>query len=107
MPEAVKLAVRNMPDDYVIKSFLERHRSEVEGMLDTEYNEAEIKELFIADGRREGRKEGEDLINRLNRILIEQGRIDDLTKSTTDKAFQYKLIEELIGSEDVGSDSES
>ena len=27
-------------------------------MLDTEYNEAEIKELFKEDGRREGRVEG-------------------------------------------------
>lgn len=54
MPEAVKRAIRLMPEDYVIRNFLLTHKSEVERMLDTEYNEAEIKELFVEDGRREG-----------------------------------------------------
>ena len=43
---SVKLAIEAMPDDFVIKGFLIGHMKEVEGMLDTEYNEAEVKELF-------------------------------------------------------------
>ena len=48
---AVGKALDCMPDDFVIKSFLVRHRQEVEGMLDTEYKEAEVMELFKEDGR--------------------------------------------------------
>ena len=43
-----------MPDDYLIKAFLEAHRAEVKGMLLTEYNEAEQMALFKEDGRKEG-----------------------------------------------------
>lgn len=38
----------------LIKNFLKAHQQEVEGMLDTEYNQAEIIELFKEDGRKEG-----------------------------------------------------
>ncbi len=34
------------------------HKAEVEGMLDTEYNEAEVKELFKEEGRAEGLAQG-------------------------------------------------
>ena len=59
-------------------------------MLDTEYNEAEVMEMFKAEGRND--------VNKLNSILIETGRIDDLTRSVKDPAFQQKLFEELLGS---------
>ena len=56
--EAVNKALKAMPKDFQIYGFLAKHTSEVEGMLDTEYNEAEIKELFMEDGRKESRDEG-------------------------------------------------
>ena len=49
---AVNKALEEMPKDFLIRDFLMAHRKEVEGMLDTEYNEAEVKELFVADGIR-------------------------------------------------------
>lgn len=55
---AVDKTLDSMPDDFIIKSFLVKHRQEVEGMLDTEYKEAEVMELFREDGRKEGIKEG-------------------------------------------------
>ena len=51
---AIDRAITEMPDDYVIKPFLEAHRAEVKGMLLAEYNEAETMELFKEDGRVEG-----------------------------------------------------
>ncbi|HAG69999.1 MAG TPA: hypothetical protein DCL38_08500 [Lachnospiraceae bacterium] len=48
-------AIELMPDDFVIKGFLMKHKAEVEGMLDTEYKEAEIRELFMEDGRAQER----------------------------------------------------
>ncbi len=47
----------------LLKPFLMIHRSEVNEMLLTEYNEAEVMELFKEDGRREGReKERKELM---------------------------------------------
>lgn len=56
--DAVNKALADMPDDFVIKGFLEAHKTEVSGMLLTEYNEAEAMELFERDGIKKGRKEG-------------------------------------------------
>ena len=50
------------------------------------------------EGREEGRKEGieaaTDRINRLNKHLIQDGRIEDLRRSLEDIDYQKKLIEE-------------
>ena len=51
-------AISAMPSDFLIKPFLEAHRAEVNGMLLTEYDEAEQMELFKRDARMEGREEG-------------------------------------------------
>ncbi|WP_026492836.1 hypothetical protein [Butyrivibrio sp. XPD2002] len=40
-----------------------------------------------------------DSINRLNAILIEDGRFDDLKKATEDLKYQRKLMEELLHQE--------
>ena len=52
---SVKMAIEAMPGNFVLKGFLRDHLKEVEGMLDREYNEAEIKELFKEEGREEER----------------------------------------------------
>ena len=49
MSSAVDRAISDMPDSFVIKSFLELHRTEVKGMLLTEYNEAEASAEGIID----------------------------------------------------------
>lgn len=51
---AVVDALKAMPKDYVIRDFLMIHKQEVQGMLDTEYNEAEVMELFKEEGKKEG-----------------------------------------------------
>lgn len=99
----VDSVIDEMPEEYTIKPFLKAHRAEVKGMLETEYNEAEIMELFKEDGRREGRELGReegreetaDKLNRLVSILISSDRLDDLKRSTTDKAYQQQLMKEL------------
>ncbi len=55
---AMKKAIEEMPDDFRIKRFLYAHMEEIKGMLDTEYNEAEVNEAFKEEGRAEGRAEG-------------------------------------------------
>ena len=59
LESTIDRAITDMPDDFVIKPFLVAHRSEVKGMLLTEYDEAATMEMFREDGRREGRLEGQ------------------------------------------------
>ena len=54
----IDTAITKLPEDFVIKSFLEAHRAEVKGMLLTEYNEVATMEMFREEGREEGRAEG-------------------------------------------------
>ena len=56
--DAVDRALNEMPDGFVIKQFLMEHRSEVRGIIDTEYNEAEVMEGFKNEGRAEGHAAG-------------------------------------------------
>ena len=57
---ALSQAIDEVPEDFVLKSFLMINKSEVSSMLLTEYNEAEVMELFKEDGRKEGREEGRE-----------------------------------------------
>lgn len=46
------------------------------------------------EGREEGRKEGREKINRLNQLLVAEGRFEDLKKSLEDNEYQDKLLRE-------------
>jgi hypothetical protein len=47
-------------------------------------------------GKIEGKNEERELINKLNAILLEHKRYDDLKRSTEDENFQTELINELV-----------
>ena len=46
-----------------------------------------------------GLEQGESRVNKLNSILIDQGRLDDLKRATQDKAYQEELMTELLPEE--------
>ena len=94
MSSAVDKAIDEMPNDYIIKPFLEAHRAEVKGMLLTEYNEAEQMELFKEDGRREGRAEGEGLLAKLMAILFEKGMVKEAQEAVSNEEIRKKLYSE-------------
>ena len=91
--EAVDDAVKYMPADFMIKPFLIKNQAEVKGMLSTEYNEAEIRELFMEDGRAEER---ENTAREKARADAEKDRAD-AEKDRADAAEEEirKLKEEL------------
>ncbi|MCR5156785.1 MAG: Rpn family recombination-promoting nuclease/putative transposase [Butyrivibrio sp.] len=99
---AVRAALNAMPGDYEIHDFLMTHKAEVEGMLDTEYNEAEVKELFIEEGRKEGIKEGADLKARdIAMRLLKKGSSPDSVSEDTGLTSDIVLqIMEDIAKED-------
>ena len=96
MSSAIDKAISSMPDDYVIKPFLEAHRAEVKGMLLTEYNEAEQMELFKEDGRREGIIE--TLIALVKKGLL---TIKDAADQAgiTETAFEQKMAAKETGTQ--------
>ena len=47
-------------------------------------------------GERRGEKKGISRINRLNSILLQQGRLEDLKRATQEPEYQEALIEELL-----------
>lgn len=62
--KAADEAIRNMEESSPLKKVLLSHRSEVKGMIFTEFNEEEFirktKEYYSREGREEGRKEGRE-----------------------------------------------
>ncbi len=56
--EAIDSAIREMPDDFLIKKFIIANQAEVKNMCLTEYDEEEVMEMFKEEGREEGREEG-------------------------------------------------
>ena len=47
-----------------------------------------------AKGRSEGKIEGQENVNKLNKILLSEKRYDDLEKTIQDKEYQEKLMRE-------------
>lgn len=81
---AVDTAIDDMPEEYMIKSYLVTHRAEVKDMCITEYNEAETMQLFKEEGREEGIAEG-----------IEKGTAEGIRLFIQDK-FEDSVPEDKI-----------
>ena len=47
------------------------------------------------EGRREGKQEGKQEVNRLNQLLAEQNRTEDIIRAAQDTEYQRKLFEEF------------
>ena len=104
--EAADRALSDMDDSAIIKPFLMIHKAEVLDMLFTAESQEWMLEVAkesaakigreegFAKGLTEGREEGSDRINRLNDLLINDGRMEDLKRAIKDRDFQEKLIEE-------------
>ncbi|MBR0463583.1 MAG: hypothetical protein IJJ23_04265 [Clostridia bacterium] len=88
---AVDIALDEMPESFLIKTYLEANRLEVKKMLLTEYNEAKTMEMF----KEEGREEGQSRLSALIARLISQGRISDIEKVVSDSAFRDRMYEEF------------
>lgn len=48
----------------------------------------------LKQGIKQGIKQGTDLVNRLNQLLLDDNRPEDLKRSIIDPDFQKKLLEE-------------
>lgn len=92
---AIDQAIEEMPETFVIKRYLEAHKSEVKEMLTTEYNEKKQMELFFEDGRQEGRQEGENQLAKLMFALLDANRNTDAVRAASDPEYRQKLYKEF------------
>lgn len=89
--EAVTKAIDYCIANDILGKELAASKSEVIGMLLTEYDEKKKQDLFQAEGERKGI----DRVNRLNNMLLLSGRVDDAIKASQDSAYQEKLFKEM------------
>lgn len=74
----------------ILADVLKAHRKEVITMFLEDYDE----ELHLRTLRREGYEDGMEQINRLNKLLLTDNRIEDLKRSVDDSDFQKALLKE-------------
>lgn len=88
---AIDKALDEMPDDYLIKPFLQANRVGVKKMLLTEYNETETMALFKEEGREETLLE--NIRNMMDGLKLTAKQAMDVLKLS--KEEQQKLAEQL------------
>ncbi len=96
---ALSLAIDEVPNDFILKSFLMMNKSEVSTMLLTEYNEAEVMELFKEDGKKEGREEGREegryrLLISLIHKKLERGKLPQIIADEVEEPLE--TVNEII-----------
>lgn len=87
---AVDSAVNVCIQKGILADVLKAHRKEVITMFLEDYDE----ELHLRTLRREGYEDGMEQINRLNKLLLTDNRIEDLKRSVNDSDFQKALLKE-------------
>lgn len=83
-------------DKFPVTSSIKRRFKETEegqGIM------CEIIEKLCSEAKAEGQIKGEARINKLNAILIDASRYEDLKRSTTDVNYQTQLMHELLPEE--------
>ncbi len=100
--EAIDDAIDECVELDKIADILVKNRAEVKNMLLTDFDEKEYRKLLkreaqeqgMKEGREEGMKEGREKVNKLNRCLMRDGRLEDFRRSLDDKNYQEELLEE-------------
>ncbi|MCH5261124.1 MAG: hypothetical protein J1F18_15360 [Lachnospiraceae bacterium] len=99
LAEAVEKAVDDCIAEGILSEFLRKNRAEAIKVSIYEYDEELHFRTLYEEGVEDGMERGESRLNKLNSILIDMGRFDDLKRSTQDKAYQEQLIMELLPEE--------
>ena len=93
--EAAHIKKKKLSDKYglIMTRETERRVSEMcnwsEAIAEREYNKG------LKSGIERGIEQGESRLNELNRLLVQNDRIDDMIKATTDEAFRMVLYAEF------------
>ena len=64
-------------------------------MLLTEFDEERYERTIRQDALEEGIEKGENRLNKLNKILLGEGRTEDILKAMDDKEYRRQLMKEF------------
>lgn len=99
LPASVSQAVDDCIARGILKDILLKNKSEVMSMVlttfDREKYEKAMQEEWKEMGIEEGYREGQAHINRLNLLLAEHDRADDIVKAAADPEYQEQLFREF------------
>lgn len=91
---AVDQAVQFCIEQDILADILSQNRAEVMNVLLTTYNRKQHNRTLREEGREEGRCEGINRINELNRRLLLDDRKEDMLRAVQDSAYQEELLKE-------------
>ena len=74
---------------------MSKQRSEVYDMLLTEFDEERYERTLRQDALEDGIEKGENRLNKLNKILLGEGRTEDILKAMDDKEYRRQLMKEF------------
>ena len=74
---------------------MSKQRSEVYDMLLTEFDEERYERTIRQDALEDGIEKGENRLNKLNKILLGEGRTEDILKAMDDKEYRRQLMKEF------------
>ena len=104
--QAIDRAIEECIEENGLHDFLVRRRNEVKNSILTEYDEERVlaelsresyedgEKAGYADGKKVGYTDGEKRFARLAQTLLDDGRIDDFSRVTTDKEYREKMYRE-------------
>ena len=95
LSEAISQAMDTCIRKEILVDILSKQRSEVYDMLLTEFDEERYERTLRQDALEDGIEKGENRLNKLIEILLSEGRIEDLRKSTIDKEYRRQLMKEF------------
>ena len=95
LSEAISQAMDTCINKEILVDILSKQRSEVYDMLLTEFDEERYERTLRQDALEDGIEKGENRLNKLIEILLSEGRIEDLRKSTIDKEYRRQLMKEF------------
>lgn len=84
-------AIAELADMPKLLEHVEKREQEQEGG----YSMCVAIDEMVEDGEKRGEKRGLEKVNRLNAMLLQGGRIEDLKRAVADAAFQKKLFREF------------
>ena len=95
LSEAISQAMDSCIRKEILVDILSKQRSEVYDMLLTEFDEERYERTLRQDAFEEGIEVEKKRLNKLNEILLSEGRIEDLRKSTVNQEYQNQLMKEF------------
>lgn len=91
LEQAVDMAIDDCIKNDILAEFLRNNRAEAKNVSIFEYDEVK----HMRQVREEGFDEARDIINRLNQLLAEQHRTEDIIKAAADAEYQRTLLKEF------------